>query len=107
RLHPAVDPLVVCAEVLVVRSIPGLGRIEQYDHEAGTMDASPDPARGLDVLGCGLRLARNCHQPEPLYVEAHLNHVRGETHVHSRSGISVIAIEQLRESGTDLSAGHA
>ena len=68
----------VVAEPLVVGAVPGLVCVQQGDHQPRPLIVPPHPAGGLDVLGMGLRLALNHHQPQPRNVQAHGDHVGGD-----------------------------
>src|SRR5262245_53045289 len=73
--HGAVERLVVIAEAFVMGAIPRLVDVEQRHDKPRPVVITPDAARGLDVLGVGLGLAQNDHQPEARDVESHRDHV--------------------------------
>src|SRR5688572_17537607 len=68
-LDRTVEGLVVVAEALVVRSVPGLVDVQNRDDEPGFGRIAADAARRLDVLRVALGLAEDDHQPEPGDVE--------------------------------------
>jgi hypothetical protein len=81
RLDRAVEAQVERPELLVMRPVARLVDIEQGHHEAGLLRLAPDARGRLNVLGGGLRLALNDHQPEATDVETDGDHVGGHGHV--------------------------
>ena len=71
----------VGGEALVVRPVARLMNVEDGDGQAGLFVIAADAAGGLDILGAGLRLAENHHEPEADDVEADRDHVGRDGHV--------------------------
>src|SRR6266498_1654211 len=75
----------VVPELLEMSQIPWPGPISERDHQARSCRAAADPGGRLDVLGGVLRLSDDEHQPEPLDIDADLEH-RGRKHHVIRHG---------------------
>ena len=88
-LDVLVEGGVVVLEALVVGEVAGPGPVEDGADEAGR--AAADPARGLDVLGGGLGLAGDDHEPEAADVHAHGDHVGREEHVERDGPVLALA----------------
>ncbi len=69
------------AELLKVHSVARLVHVEHNNHQAGAIVITANPARCLDVFGCGLRLALNQHQAKSRDIQSDRNHVGGKRHV--------------------------
>jgi hypothetical protein len=81
HLDGPVERRVIRLKALEVRAVARAVNVQQRDHEPRPLVVAADAARGLDVLGSGLRLTENDHQPEARDVESDRDHVRGERHV--------------------------
>ena len=71
-------------EPFVVAAVAGLNGSVNGDDEAGTdIRTAPDATADLDVLGGGLGLADDGHEPEAVDVDTDLDDVRGQADIHA------------------------
>lgn len=75
RFNRAIERCVKLAEAFIVKPVARLVDVEQRKDQARLVGDTTDAACSLDILGCGLRLPLNDHQPEPTDIQTDRNHV--------------------------------
>ena len=86
-LDIAVERAVISEKMLEMRHIARAPEVVHGQHE--TMEATPDPAACLDVLGSGFRLPVHEHEAEAGYIHPYRNHVGSQDDI-ERYGIEGI-----------------
>jgi hypothetical protein len=69
------------AKLLKVYSVAWLMNIQHDHHQSRAIMITANPARCLDVFGCGLRLSLNQHQAKSRDVQTYRDHVDCKRHV--------------------------